>query len=183
MQNQVWQSTRDLDRAGLRQTVVTTYIPGCERTYRLFDATAVDCVGLHLPGRLAPTLLNASWFACMLPTLVARMRAHDVVHLHLNHSIWCRLPALVAKRAGRPLVVTLNVSLLSDGAAGATIAGGRSGWTARLEARALRAADRIVALTRRQRDAVSDLVPGTRERIRIIPDAIDAAEFARPAAA
>ena len=31
MQNQVWQATRDLDAAGVRQTVVTTFIPGCER--------------------------------------------------------------------------------------------------------------------------------------------------------
>ena len=183
MQNQVWQSTRDLDRAGIRQTVVTTFIPGCERACRPFDATSVDSVGLRLPVRLAPALLNASWFACMVPTLVARMRAHDVVHVHLNHSIWCRLLAILAKRSGRPLVVTLNVSLLSDGAAGATRAAARPGFPARLEARALSAADRIVALTQRQLDAVSELVPGTRERIRIIPDAIDAAEFAQPAAA
>lgn len=183
MQNQVWQSTRDLDRAGLRQTVVTTFLPGGERSYPLFTATTVECVGVHLPHRLAPVLLTASWFACMLPALAARVRAHDVVHLHLNHSIWCRLLALVAKRSGRPLVVTLNVSLLADGAADGARAHRRPRLAARLEARALGAADRIVALTRRQRDAVSALVPGTRERIRIIPDAIDAADFARPAAA
>ena len=131
MQNQVRQSTRELDRAGIRQTVVvTTFIPGCERTCRLFDATALDSVGLHLPILLAPALLNVSWFACMVPTLVARMRAHDVVHVHLNHSIWCRLLAILAKRAGRPLVVTLNVSLLSDGAAGAPCAAARPGLPA-----------------------------------------------------
>jgi glycosyltransferase involved in cell wall biosynthesis len=181
MQNQVWQSTRDLDRAGLRQTVVTTFIPGCERAYPLFAATTVDWVGLHLPLRLAPALLSASWFASMLPSLAARVRAHDVVHVHLNHSIWCRLLAIVAKRSGKPLVVTLNVSLLADGAADEARAHRRPSLAARLEARALGAADRIVALTRRQRDAVSELVPGTRERIRIVPDAIDAADFARPA--
>ena len=98
MQNQVWQATRDLDRAGLRQTVVTTYLPGCARAYRLFDATAVDCVGAQLPVAVAGALLNASWFAGVLPTLGARLRAHDVVHVHLNHSIWCRLLALLAKR-------------------------------------------------------------------------------------
>ena len=143
----------------------------------------MDCVGLRLPHRFAPALLSASWFACMLPALAARVRAHDVVHVHLNHSLWCRLLAIVAKRAGKPLVVTLNVSLLADGAAQDARAHRRPSWAERLEARALAAADRIVALTRRQRDAVSQLVPGTRERIRVIPDAIDAADFARPTAA
>lgn len=182
MQNQVWQATRDLDRAGIRQTVVTTFLPGGERSYRPFASTTVECVGLRLPRLLAPALLSASWFACMLPTLAARVRAHDVVHVHLNHSLWCRLLAIVAKRSGKPLVVTLNVSLLADGAADDARVHRRPSWTERLEVRALGAADRIVALTRRQRDAVSELVPGTRERIRIIPDAIDAADFARPAA-
>jgi hypothetical protein len=41
MQNQVWQATRDLDAAGIRQTVVTTFIPGCERSCRPFDATTI----------------------------------------------------------------------------------------------------------------------------------------------
>jgi len=175
MQNQVWQATRDLDAAGVRQTVVTTFIPGCERSCRPFAATTLDSVGLDLPERLAPSLLSASWSAFLLPSLAARVRAHDLVHVHLDHSIWCRLLALVAKRAGRPLVVTLNVSLLSDGAA--------TGWeatVARLEARTLRAADRIVALTPRQRDAVGARVPGTRPRIRVVPDAVDPAPFAAP---
>ena len=175
MQNQVWQATRDLDAAGLRQTVVTTFIPGCERSCRPFAATTLDSVGLALPERLAPWLLSASWSACLLPTLAARVGAHDLVHVHLDHSIWCRLLALAAKRAGRPLVVTLNVSLLGDGAAT-----GWEGAVARLEARTLRAADRIVALTARQRDAVGARVPGTLERIRVVPDAVDAAALAAP---
>ena len=37
MRNPVWRSTRDLDRAGLRQTVVTTYIPAAT------DLPAVRC--------------------------------------------------------------------------------------------------------------------------------------------
>ena len=175
MQNQVWQATRDLDAAGVRQTVVTTFIPGCERSCRPFAGTTLDSVGLDLPERLAPSLLSASWSACLLPSLAARVRAHDLVHVHLDHSIWCRLLALVAKRAGRPLVVTLNVSLLSDGAA--------TGWeatVARLEARTLRAADRIVALTPRQRAAVGARVPGTLPRIRVVPDAVDLSQFAAP---
>jgi len=179
MQNQVWQATRDLDAAGIRQTVVTTFIPGCARSCRLFDATTLDSVGMHLPERLAPALMSASWFTCLLPTLAARVRAHDVVHVHLDHTPWCRLLAIVAGRFDRPLVVTLNVSLLSDGATGSA----REFAVARLEARVLRAADRIVALTRRQQDTVAAIVPGSRERIRVIPDAIDAAAFATPPAA
>jgi glycosyltransferase involved in cell wall biosynthesis len=175
MQNQVWRATRDLDAAGVRQTVVTTFIPGCERSCRPFAATTLDSVGFELPERLAPWTLSASWVACLLPRLAARVRAHDLVHVHLDHSIWCRLLALAAKRAARPLVVTLNVSLLSDGAAT-----GWEGTVARLEARTLRAADRIVALTQRQGDAVGARVSGTAARIRVVPDAVDPSQFAAP---
>lgn len=37
------------------------------------------------------------------------------MHLHFDHSIWCRLLAVLIKLTDVPVVVSLNVSLLRDG--------------------------------------------------------------------
>lgn len=178
MQNQVWQLAKALDEAGIPQTVVTTYIPGAPRSFAMFNASRVRCVGFYLPEFLAPHLLNLTWFLAVIPFLLFNLRSHQIVHIHLNHSIWCRMLAFVVKLLGKPLVISLNVSLLSDGE---PLTGPRrkaQPWSVEwLEKRALAAADRIVALTRRQSDTVCGMIPGKLAQVRIIPDSIDAASF------
>ena len=88
MQNQVWQSTRDLDRAGIRQTVVTTFLPGDERSYRLFAATTVECVGLHpaappRPGAAERVLVRLHAARAGGPGARARRRARPPESLDL----------------------------------------------------------------------------------------------------
>lgn len=174
MQNQVWQLVRSLDAAGISQTVVTTYIPGSPRNYHLLTATTVTCPGPSLPAFLAGHFLTASWFIAMLPYLLLNLRRFDIVHLHFDHSIWCRLLAVLIKLIDAPVVVSLNVSLLSDGEGN-----DRGNRVARwLERCALRAADRVIALTRRQSDTVHNLLGDQGDRVWTIPDAIDAQAFA-----
>lgn len=181
MQNQVWQLAKALDEAGIPQTIVTTYIPGSARSFPLFSASRVRCVGFYLPEFLAPHLLNLTWFLALIPFLLFNLRSHRIVHIHLNHSIWCRMLAFVVKLLGKPLVISLNVSLLSDGE---PLAGPRrkaQPWSVEwLEKCALAAADRVVALTRRQSDTVCGIIPGKLAQVRIIPDSIDAAAFGQP---
>ncbi|WP_284735678.1 glycosyltransferase family 4 protein [Dongia deserti] len=174
MQNQVWQLVRSLDSAGISQTIVTTYIPGSPREYRLLSATTVKCPGPSLPAFLAGHFLTASWFLALIPYLLLNLRKFDIVHLHFDHSIWCRLLAVLIKLADMPVVVSLNVSLLSDGE-GSDRGNRIARW---LERCALRAADRVIALTRRQSETVRRLLPGHGDRVWIIPDAIDAQAFA-----
>lgn len=173
MQNQVWQLVRGLDEAGISQTVVTTYIPGAPREYRILAATTVRCPGPSLPPFLAGYLLTVSWFLALIPYLLCNLRKFDMVHLHFDHSIWCRLLAMIVKLGNVPVIVSLNVSLLSDGEPG----DGQSRIGRWLENCALRAADRVVALTRRQSECVRSLLPGRDSQVWIIPDAIDAEAF------
>lgn len=181
MQNQVWQLAKALDEAGVSQTIVTTYIPGSDRSFSLFSAARVRCVGFYLPEFLAPHLLNLTWFLALIPFLLRNLRSHQIVHIHLNHSVWCRLLAFVVKLLGKPLVISLNVSLVSDGetvSAAKPAAGFHPAqW---LETGALAVADGIVALTRRQSDTVCGLMPRKLAQVRIIPDTIDAASFGQP---
>lgn len=177
MQNQVWQMVRDLDSAGVAQTVVTSHIPGAARRQRLFARSELQAVGWAPPAMLAAYLLNFYWFCALIPYLARHLRRYDVVHLHLDHSIWCRLLASLIKLAPVPLVISLNVSLLSDGDGDPTLEGARLSLRDRLEQRALRVADRVVALSRHQAEMMHLLAPEKRAHVWIIPDAIDAAEF------
>lgn len=177
MQNQVWQMVCDLDSAGVAQSVVTTHIPGSRRRYPIFTRSELHAVGIGLPAFLAPYLLSFTWFCAVIPYLVCNLHRFDVVHLHLDHSIWCRLLALVVKLAKVPLVISLNVSLLSDGEAPPTAETARLTLHNRLEQRALRVADRVVALSPHQADMMHVLAPERRDAVSIIPDAIDVPSF------
>lgn len=177
MQNQVWQLSRDLDAAGIHQTIVTSHIPGSRRAYPTFESAMVRSVGPFVPAIFAAWLVNLSWFLTLLPYLLRNLGRFDVVHLHLDHSIWCRLLASVIKLSRTPLVISLNVSLLSDGEADKVAPDGLLGLRNWLERRALRIADRVVALSPRQAETMARIAPGRRERACIIPDTLDAPSF------
>lgn len=177
MQNQVWQLCESLDDASIVQTIATSHIPGSQRSYRVFRNATVRSIGFHLPEFLAGWLLNFSWFLALLPFLARNLSKFDMVHLHLDHSVWCRLLALVIKRSRIPLVISLNVSLLSDGEDSVVAPDGMFGLRNWLERRALRIADRVVALSSRQAETMARLAPGKQARVSIIPDVLDAASF------
>lgn len=177
MQNQVWQMVRDLDAAGIPQTVVTSHIPGSSRAHDLFARSRLRALGPAWPEFLAARLLNFGWFIALIPYLLRHLRTFDVVHLHLDHSVWCRLLALALKVGRVPLVISLNVSLLSDGDGDAPTRAARLGLRDRLERQALRVADHVVALSRHQAEMMWLLAPERKDRVWIVPDAIDAAEF------
>ena len=177
MQNQVWQLSRDLDAAGVHQTIVTSHIPGSQRAYRTFGLAMVRSVGPFVPAVFAAWLVNLSWFLTLLPYLARNLGRFDVVHLHLDHSIWCRLLASAIKLSRTPLVISLNVSLLSDGEADKVAPDGLLGLRNWLERRALRIADRVVALSPRQAATMARIAPSRREQACIIPDTLDAGSF------
>ena len=177
MQNQVWQLCETMDAAGIVQTIVTSHIPGSQRVYRVFGNATVRSIGPYLPEFLAGRLLNAAWFAALLPFLLCNLSRFDVVHLHLDHSVWCRLLALAIKLSKVPLVISLNVSLLSDGEEAVVAPDGLLGLRNWLEKRALRMADRIVALSSRQAATMARLAPGKQAQVWIIPDVLDAKSF------
>jgi glycosyltransferase involved in cell wall biosynthesis len=177
MQNQVWQLSRDLDAAGIHQTIVTSHIPGSRRAYRAFESAMVRSIGPIVPAPLAAWLVNFSWFLSLMPYLARNLGRFDLVHVHFDHSIWCRLLAAVIKLSRTPLVISLNVSLLSDGAADKVAPDGLLGLRNWLERRALRTADRVVALSPRQAAIMARIAPGRRDRACIIPDTLDAGVF------
>ncbi|HNB25440.1 MAG TPA: glycosyltransferase, partial [Alphaproteobacteria bacterium] len=159
----------------MQQTVVTTHIPGSERAYPLFERSRLQAVGPSLPPFLATHLLGFTWFWALVPYLLRHLRGFDLVHLHLDHSIWCRILALALKLGPVPVVISLNVSLLSDGAAEARPA--PTGLRLRLERWALCLADRVVALSPHQAKMMNLLAPKHGDRVWIVPDAIDPAAF------
>lgn len=180
LQTQVWRLTAELDRAGVSQTVLTSHIPGSARQTRPFPSTRVLGVGAALPRFLADPGLNPSWFAAAAPHLVRHAREHDVVHIHYNHSVWCRALALIAGRLGVPLVVTLNTALWGGLAQALGRFGERLDITRRIERSALTRADRILALTAGNAAHKAASLGLGEERFAVVPDAIRAADFSGP---
>lgn len=180
LQNQTWTITEALDKAGgVEQTVLTTYIPGSPRHVRLTPRLRVHSAGFRLPQFAAGPLLCFTWFLTALPVLLRARGRYDVVHIHFNHSIWCRVMAVVLARLGLPLVISMNTALWAGLRQWLKLKGKPYDITAWVERWALSSASRVVALTERYGlEAVTEAGPG--RRVAVIADAVDAEAFRRP---
>ncbi|MCA0051271.1 glycosyltransferase family 4 protein [Mesorhizobium sp. B283B1A] len=182
LQNQTWTIAQAMDKAGATQTVLTSYIPGSPRHVRISATMRVTCTGFRLPEFLAGPMLCFSWFLGAIPELLRARRRYDVVHIHFNHSVWCRIIAVIVGRLRIPLVVSMNTPLWSGLQSALRLKGKSYDVTRWLERLALRSADRVVVLTDTYgRSAASELGLDA-SRIEVIPDAVDVEAFRRPVA-
>ena len=180
MQNQTWTIAQGLDKAGgAEQTVLTTYIPGSPRHVCLSPTLQVKCAGVWLPEFVAGPLMCFTWFVAALPTLLRARGRYDLVHIHFNHSVWCRAMAILLARLGVPVVISMNTALWSGLQHALKLKGKPYDITAWIERRALQSANRVVALTERyRREAAAETRPGS--RVCVIADAVDAEAFRCP---
>lgn len=177
LQMQVWRITEQLSKMGVVQTVLTSHIPGSPRRSGPFVNTTVRSVGPWLPQRMGRWFLNLGWFLGLLPELLLRAHRYDLVHVHFNHSVWCRLAVLAASMRGIPTVASMNTSLWG----GLTDVLKQLGLPIRvpefIERLALRAAKRVLALTEADvtRKALETHID--RAHFTVVPDAIDIKRF------
>lgn len=180
LQNQTWTIAQGLDTTGgVAQTVLTTYIPGSPRHVRLSPRLEVKCAGLWLPEFAAGSLMCFTWFLAALPTLFRARRHFDLVHIHFNHSVWCRVMTILLARLGMPVVVSMNTALWAGLQHALRLRGKPYDMTAWIERKALRSASRVVALTERYR-LEADIEAGLGRRVSVIADAVDAEAFHCP---
>ncbi len=176
---QVWRLANDLDLTGIDQTVLTSHIPGSPRRTRISDTTRVVCVGASLPEWLASRFLGVTWFLAMLRYLIVNRHSHDLVHIHYNHWIWCRILTLVASLMRLPVVVSLNTELWVGCSYRWLVAGAPFNLAQGIERWTIRVADRVIALTAIDaRRCIEDLDLSP-DRVVVIPDAIDASAFGK----
>ncbi|TIT87273.1 MAG: hypothetical protein E5W59_21250, partial [Mesorhizobium sp.] len=179
LQNQTWTIANAMDEAGAAQTILTTFIPGSPREVQLSPRMRLKCAGFWLPEFAAGPLLCFTWFLAALPELLRARGRYDVVHIHFNHSVWCRAMAILVSRLKIPLVVSMNTQLWSGLQHALRLKGKTYDVTRWLERYALMSADRVVALTERYgREAVAET--GLDRRVAVIADAVDAEAFGRP---
>jgi glycosyltransferase involved in cell wall biosynthesis len=182
LQNQTWTIAQGMDRAGVSQTVLTTYIPGSPRQVQLSPRMRVTCAGCWLPEMMAGPLLCFTWFLAALPELFRARSRYDVVHIHFNHSIWCRAIALLVSWLNIPLVVSMNTPLWSGLQEVLRLKGKPYDVTRWVEQKALHAADRVIALTERYGREIAAEMGLDRRKVLVIADAVDAAAFQSPIA-
>lgn len=182
LQMQVSRLTEELARHGVRQTVLTTHIPGSPRRRSISPSTRILSVGASLPEPLAARLLNLTWCLAVVRHLLSSRGCYDLVHVHYNHSVWCRVIARVAGLSGAPLVLSLNTDLWGGMQDFLHRYHGRFNIAGAVERWAAAPAQRIVALTaadmaRKVRDL--RLAP---ESFAVVPDALSPPQFSTPSA-
>ncbi|MDQ3891212.1 MAG: glycosyltransferase, partial [Actinomycetota bacterium] len=169
MQTHTGGLTRELDRLGVAQSVVTAYRPGSPRRDLVGDAAVVYRVGLPVarPRQLyaPPALLLAGRLAWTA----------DLVHAHQGEDVAILPIAVAAARLRRlPLVVTVHTSLrhtlpVHDARTAALKLVGSP-----LESWALRSAEAVIALTPRLRRLTGH------ETIEVVPSGVEAGLFTGP---
>lgn len=178
LQIQVWRITEQLSKLGLKQTVLTTHIPGSPRQSKPFPGTVIRSVGPWLPQIMGRWFMNFGWFLGVLPELLFRARNYDIAHVHLNHSVWCRAVVLVAAMRGLPTVASMNTALWGIFTDAMVRRGIPFGLPARIERLALTSAERVLALTESDAVAKAREMRIDRSHFEVVPDAIDAGWFA-----
>lgn len=177
LQTQVWRLTMNLADKRTSQTVLTSHIPGSPRLATPHPSVEVRSVGFPVPALLAGMLLNFAWFVGVLPHLLSKRRRYDTVHIHFNHSVWCRALAIVARARGFPVVVSLNTALWGGLRDALHLKGTSFDVTRHPERWALRSADSVIALTEIDAAAKMADLGIDRYRLTVIPDGIDVQEF------
>ncbi len=173
LQMQVWRLTRQLAATGIEQTVLTSHIPGSPRRSAPFPHTTIRSVGPWLPQLLGRWFLNFAWFLGVLPELLLGIRRYDLVHVHFNHSVWCRFIVLIAAARGVPTVVSMNTALWGGLQDALDLRGKPHDIAHMIERRTLQAASRILSLTMTDASRKADEMQLDRKKFAVIPDAIE----------
>ncbi|HEY6633908.1 MAG TPA: glycosyltransferase [Rhizobiaceae bacterium] len=166
-----------IDRLGIAQTVATSHIPGSPRRQPLFDKAELLSVGRWLPGFLAGSFMCFGWFLGVLRFLGGNRRRYDIVHIHFNHSVWCRALVLLLGATSLPVVVSLNTALWGGLQRALGLEGSPFDITLWIERLALRSADRVVALTEGAARTAEAILGVPAAKIAVIPDAVAIEEF------
>ncbi|MBP1597967.1 MAG: glycosyl transferase group 1 [Acidobacteria bacterium] len=178
MQTQVWKLTEEMDRIGISQTVLTSWIPGSTRRIQPFNSTLVECLGVSLPQFAARRLMNFTWALAVMWRLFTGSMRYDLIHIHYNHSIWCRALTVIAHHMNVPVVITLNTELWVEN--GYRLRLGRFDVARWIEQRAIKSSDRVIVLTDSNAARWARELPQVGGKIVVIPDAVAIKDFAAP---
>lgn len=177
LQIQTFALTRGLDELGIAQTVATSHIPGSRRRQPFFERAELVSLGPWLPRFLAGPLLGLGWFLGILRMLATNKRRHDLIHIHYNHSVWCRILAILLSRTRLPVVVSLNTTLWGGLRQALRLEGSPLDVTLWIERLALKRVARVVALTEGAAHYVETKLHVPAGRIIVVPDAVAVDEF------
>ncbi len=174
MQNHTGELTRELDRRGVLQTVITARRAGAPRRETLGRGATVFRLGLPV-SRLRQ--LYAVPAAGLIPASARRI---DVVHAHLGEDLAVLPLAMLAARIGRaPLVITVHCSpryTLTRVDLRSAVLKSLGGW---IEGHAEARAAAVIAITPRLADRLraGGVDP---ERINVIPPGVNQSLFEGP---
>ncbi|AOS62008.1 glycosyltransferase family 4 protein [Actinoalloteichus hymeniacidonis] len=183
MQSQIYRLTSQLDAHDVEQTVLTLRIPGAPRKWAMSDRTTVHGVRvpvLPLRSRIRGMVdLNLAWALGVLAYLVRTRSRPDVLHVHCSGVIIPPLLGWLLTRVLRiPLVLTVHCSIIVTYHPMNALDRFLQPFARRIERLAIRASARTITLTPRTVGILAKYTGVSPDRISVLPDVIDADEFA-----
>ena len=183
MQSQIYRLTRALAGLGVEQRVLTLRIRGAPREWSLSDGTTVHGVRvpvLPLRSRIRGMVdLNLAWALGVVWDVIRWRPRPTVLHVHCSGVILPPLVGWILSRLLRtPLVLTLHCSILATYHPMSRLDSAIQPIARWIERRAIRASERVVVLTPRSVSALARAAGVTEDRFVVLPDVIDADEFA-----
>lgn len=183
MANQIYQISRELAASGVEQVILTLGMKGAPRRWLPYDRTTVYAVRVPWPplrSSVTGTVgLVASWaIGVILWSLWHVLRGGrsdiDVIHCHLDDSVWAPLVGLAATYLYRkPLLVTVNSSRLAP----ASTVSSYSKTADRAELLVLRRAALVHVITRRTGDFYLRRGYVRPDQLVVIGDVVDCTAF------
>ncbi|MDA1068220.1 MAG: glycosyltransferase family 4 protein [Verrucomicrobia bacterium] len=182
LQTQVWRITKELCKAGISQTVLTGHIPGYPRHSKHEGLIEIESVGLALPQFAASRLLGITWFFAVAKHLVSRRNDYDLVHIHFNQWIWCRFLAVICRRLGLPVVISLNTELWINTKFPRLLSNKHFNLSQWIERKTIKSVDCAAALTSKYANRLKSQLKTEGNNIVVIPDAVEIESFQKPLA-
>jgi len=112
MSIQVRNLSMEMGKSGVSQTILTTNLPAYPKHKKHSNFLEIYSLGMRIPQCLVPILAGLLWFFPLVRHLIKYRKKYDLVHIHYNDWIACRLFSLLAQFLNTPVVVTLNAELL-----------------------------------------------------------------------
>lgn len=189
VQIQSWQETMLVSHCGIKQVVLTLGMKGVPSLWNMDEKTEVRAVRIPWPpirSQIDGTWqLVASWGLGVLAwmahnTGTSLQRQIKLVHCHCDGTLWPLLVGpIVAHWARAPLILTIHCSRIGTYHPTTFLSRLWHPFVEQLEIAALSRADRIITLTQRLADIYANRLVLPRERLAVIPDAVDPEKFQR----
>lgn len=167
---QAWNLSNEIGKSGISQTILTGNFRGYPKHREHVDSIIVQSLGMRIPQFLVPKVSGIFWIFPAVWHLLKSRKNYDLVHIHFNDGIACRLLSLTAQFLKLPVVLSLNTELWCKSRIRKYICKRSFNIIEWIESKSIRKADQIITLTTHSAEYWSTKLSQNRNNTKVIPD-------------